>query len=152
MSLHELENELAAAMETGAVRESIGTKIDTTLVPYEMIAAAAMAFNYGANKYSSRNYEKGLSYRFLCGSIDRHNKAILDGEYTDADSRLPHYALLVASAAMLCHNILQDVIVDDRPQAKKGLDVAELAVLVKKLETEAAQARDDMLVSTGAAK
>lgn len=113
--------------ESGAMREAIGTKIDTTLVPYELIVAVAIGLNYGREKYGARNYEKGLSYSALTGSIERHNKAIMDGEFFDAPSGLPHYTLLASSVAMLCNNIMQGTIIQDRPPEKCGRPVGELA-------------------------
>lgn len=113
---------------TGAMRESISTKIDTTLVPYELIVSAAIGLNYGAIKYTSRNFEKGLSYKSLCGSIERHNKAIMDGEFIDSSSGIPHYTLLASSIAMLCHNIMQERIVDNRPESKAGYSVSSIAI------------------------
>lgn len=119
------------AEATGAVRESINTKIDTTLVPYELTACAAIGLNYGAEKYDARNFEKGLSYRTLCGSIERHNKALLDGEDYDAESGLPHVVLLASSIAMLCHNWMQGVVIDNRPIPKAGVNVSELAKMAQ---------------------
>ena len=116
---------------TGAMRASIGTKIDVTLVPFELKCAAAMGLLHGEKKYAARNFEKGLSYKSLCLSIDRHNKAILDGEDIDEDSGLPHYALLASSVAMLCHNIMQGVIIDNRPVRKVGKSVSEIAALAQ---------------------
>ena len=114
---------------SGAQRASIGTKTDTTLVPYELVLAAAVGLNYGAVKYDERNFEKGLSYRSLCLSIERHNRAILDNEPFDADSGLPHYVLLASSVAMLCHNIMQGVVIDNRPPPKQGRSIADLAMM-----------------------
>lgn len=112
---------------SGAMRESIGTKIDTTLVPYEAICAIAVGLNYGAEKYEPRNYEKGLSYRQLCMSIERHNRAILDGEVIDTDSGLPHFVLLASSIAMLCNNIMQKTVIEDRPEPKTGRLLSAIA-------------------------
>lgn len=124
---------------SGALRESIGTKIDTTLVPYELIVSAAIGLNYGAQKYSERNFERGLSYSSLLGSIERHNKAIMDGEYFDAESGLPHYTLLASCVAMLCHNIMQSTVIDNRPPAKGGNTVSVLAVIGQTILTNRLQ-------------
>lgn len=63
---------------SGAMRESIGTKISTHLVPYELTLAAAVGLNYGQEKYDARNFEQGMLATSLLGSIERHNKAIMD--------------------------------------------------------------------------
>lgn len=116
--------------KTGAQRESIGTKIDTDLVPFELIVAAAVGLGLGEHKYAARNFEKGLSYRSLINSIERHCKSLKDGEWEDADTQIPHYMLIASSTAMLVHNIMQGVIIDDRAPPKQGeLSVADLAKL-----------------------
>lgn len=121
------------AEPTGARRESIGTKIDTLLVPFELTVMAAVGLNYGEVKYAARNFEKGLSYRSLCNSIDRHNRAVMDGEEIDESSGLPHLALLASSVAMLCHNVMQGCVVDNRPAPKAGKSVAELAEMAQQM-------------------
>lgn len=114
--------------ESGAMRESIGTKINTDLVPYELVVSAAVGLGLGEHKYSARNFEKGLSYKSLLGSIERHQKALLDGEECDGDTGIPHFMLLASSVAMLCHNIWQNVIIDDRAPPKNAeVSIAELS-------------------------
>lgn len=126
---------------TGAMRAGIGTKINTNLVPYELVAMAAISLNYGADKYEPRNFEKGLSYTQHLESIKRHVEAIENREPIDIDSGLPHEAMLAASVAMLSHNYMQGVITDDRPKAKEGLDVATLATLAANIEKRAVKHR-----------
>lgn len=117
---------------SGAKRESIGTKIDTDLVPFELIAAAAVGLGLGEHKYAARNFEKGLSYRSLINSLERHCKALKDGEEFDADTGIPHYMLIASSTAMLVHNIMQGVIIDDRaPPKNYKLDIADVAKLAQ---------------------
>lgn len=99
----------------GAMRASIGTKIDTTLVPYEHIVAAAVGLNYGAEKYVERNFEKGLTERDLLGSIDRHTRALMAGEKMDNDSGLPHYILLSSSVAMYTALEMRETVIRDLP-------------------------------------
>lgn len=106
--------------ETGAKRESIGTKIDTDLVPYELIVAAAVGLGLGEHKYAARNFEKGLSYRSLINSIERHCKALKDGEELDKDTGIPHFMLIASSTAMMVHNVMQSVVIDDRAPPKQG--------------------------------
>lgn len=116
--------------ETGAQRASIGTKIDTDLVPFELIVAAAVGLGLGEHKYAARNFEKGLSYRSLINSLERHCKALKDGEELDADTGIPHYMLIASSAAMLVHNVMQGKVIDDRAPPKEfTLDIGQLAEL-----------------------
>lgn len=124
--------------ETGAQRESIGTKIDTDLVPFELIVAAAVGLGLGEHKYAARNFEKGLSYRSLINSLERHCKSLKDGEEIDPDTGIPHYMLIASSTAMLVHNVMQGVVIDDRaPPKTPRLDVAELAKLGQEELTKA---------------
>ena len=119
-----------ATTGSGAMRESIGTKIDTDLVPFELIVAAAVGLGLGEHKYEARNFEKGLSYKSLVNSIERHCKALKDGEELDADTGIPHYMLIASSSAMLAHNVMQGVIIDDRAIPKiSTLSVADVATL-----------------------
>ena len=104
--------------KTGAQRESIGTKIDTDLVPFELIVAAAVGLGLGEHKYAARNFEKGLSYRSLINSIERHCKALKDGEELDKDTGIPHYMLIASSTAMMVHNVMQGAVIDDRAPPK----------------------------------
>ena len=111
---------------SGAMRASIGTKIDTDLVPFELTVAAAVGLGLGEHKYAARNFEKGLSYRSLINSIERHCKALKDGEELDKDTGIPHFMLIASSTAMLVHNVMQEVVIDDRapPKTPKyGVDV-----------------------------
>lgn len=127
---------------SGAMRESIGSKIDTTLVPYELICAAAMGLNYGAEKYSERNFERGLSLRTLLGSIERHTRAMMDGEYIDIESGLPHYVLLASSVAMLTHNVMQGRVIENLPPTKDGIySVSDISRIAQSMLTNIAEAR-----------
>lgn len=136
----------------GAVRESINTKIDTTLVPYELTVAAAVGLNYGEQKYSARNFEQGFELYQLTGSIERHNKAIQDGEYYDRDSGIPHFMLLASSIAMLCHNMMQHRIVPSNRPPKTGRDIAEIACQAQMVAEEAAATRDMVDPKPGVAR
>jgi len=119
--------------KSGAMRASIGTKINTDLVPFELIVAAAVGLGLGEHKYAARNFEKGLSYRSLINSIERHCKALKDGEELDSDTGIPHYMLIASSTAMLVHNRMQEVIIDDRPEPKQcKYSIADLAEIGQK--------------------
>ena len=127
---------------TGAMRESIGTKLPVNLVPYELIIAAALGLEYGKDKYAARNFEKGLSYTDHIESIKRHAFALEAREELDEDSGLPHYVLLASSAAMLCHNIIQGVVIDDRPVPKQGSTISDLAIWARGVQELAKEYRN----------
>lgn len=132
--------------QTGARRESIGTKIDTSLVPYEIVTAVAVGLNYGAEKYEPRNFEKGLSYQQLLMSVERHTRAIMNREEIDVDSGLPHEILLSSSIAMLVACWARGNIVDDRPPEPLGdkSDITHTSLFFKALEEEGKKNREAM--------
>ena len=119
--------------ETGAQRASINSKIDTSLVPFELIAMAAVGLNYGAEKYTPHNFEKGLHMSDLLNSIDRHNRALMAGEWTDVDSNLPHIALLASSIAMLCHNVVSGAVVNDITPRLDNHTVASISTYARNM-------------------
>ena len=98
-----------------ATRDALTSKIQTHLVPFELIAFAAIGLNYGAEKYAPRNFEQGLPLSAHLNSIDRHTRALMAGELADSDSGLLHVHLLASSVAMLAHNWHNDVCENDIP-------------------------------------
>ena len=118
---------------TGAARDALTSKIQTHLVPFELIAFAAIGLNYGAEKYAPRNFEQGLPLSAHLNSIDRHTRALMAGEVVDTDSGLLHVHLLASSIAMLAHNWANGVCENDIPPkmslaAATVSDVARTAV------------------------
>ena len=118
---------------TGAARDALASKIQTHLVPFELIAFAAIGLNYGAEKYAPRNFEQGLPLSAHLNSIDRHTRALMAGELVDSESGLLHVHLLASSIAMLAHNWHNGVCENDippktSPNAAAVSDVARAAV------------------------
>jgi hypothetical protein len=102
--------------ESGAMREAIGVPYFRQ-VPLEAIAAGACALEYGANKYSNRNWEKGLPWQQMIDSLKRHIEDFERGrDYDDSHggSGLPHIALIMSSAMMLTASVIRDIGEDDR--------------------------------------
>lgn len=59
------------------------------LDPWALEGLAAV-LTFGANKYDSWNWAKGIHYSRLVASLERHLGAIKKGEYIDGESGLPH--------------------------------------------------------------
>jgi hypothetical protein len=65
-------------------------KIRMDLLPFDAIVGAAKVFTFGAKKYSDRNWEKGMQYMRVFGSLTRHLVAWAMGQNTDKESGLSH--------------------------------------------------------------
>ena len=102
--------------KTGAMREAIGVPYFRQL-PLEALACGAAALEYGAMKYDNRNWEKGLPWQQMIDSLKRHIEDFERGHnYDDAEggSGLPHIALIMSSAMMLCASVVRGIGEDDR--------------------------------------
>jgi hypothetical protein len=85
---------------SGGVKNDNG-KPPITLIPSCAITGMANAFAYGANKYGSDNFRKGIAYRRLADACMRHLLAFIEGEDLDKESGNPHIDHALASLAML---------------------------------------------------
>jgi hypothetical protein len=71
------------------------------LVPIIGLESAAQVFEYGAQKYASWNWAKGMPWSAVVGCLMRHLSAIQRGEDLDPESGLPHVGHLMCNALML---------------------------------------------------
>ena len=115
--------------KTGAQREALGKQYFRQ-VPLEAVAAAAAAFEYGAEKYDYRNWEKGLPWQQMIDSLSRHVHDFERGEEFDNGpdgSGLPQVSMIMASAMMLCSSVMRGVGEDDRmpPPSKDAFSPKE---------------------------
>lgn len=104
------------ATETGAVREGLGIPY-TRHIPLEAVAAAAASLEYGAQKYSDRNWEKGLPWQQMIDSLKRHIEDFERGhDYDDGEdgSDLHQVCMIMASAMMLSASVIRGIGIDDR--------------------------------------
>lgn len=72
-----------------------GSKHDTGKPMCELLSPQALlgttqVLTFGAKKYASHNWRKGIVWSRLIGAIFRHMFAILSGEDLDPESGLPH--------------------------------------------------------------
>lgn len=80
--------------EHGADRESNKGRGRFDLLPYEAMEALAIWYEQGAEKYSDRNWEKGLSVKDCINRMNRHALKAANG-WTDED----HLAAVMWNAA-----------------------------------------------------
>lgn len=98
---------------TGAAKESVG-KPPVSLVPSELIVGAARAFDFGARKYSSHNWRKGIPASKLYDALQRHLLAWSEGEDIAEDSELNHLDHAAACLGMLMSTLKGNREMDDR--------------------------------------
>lgn len=67
-----------------------GGKLRMDLIPPEAEVALAEVLTFGMNKYAERNWENGIKYSRLYGSLRRHLKEWALGNYNDPESGLLH--------------------------------------------------------------
>lgn len=65
-------------------------KLRLDLIPPEIIEGLGEIFTLGAARYGERNWEKGFEPGQLHAAANRHELAMIKGEFIDPDSGLPH--------------------------------------------------------------
>lgn len=76
-------------------------KLRMDLIPVEALERLAEVLTYGANKYTDRNWEKGISWSRTYGAALRHLTAWFKGEDLDPESGLPHLGHAICNLAFL---------------------------------------------------
>jgi hypothetical protein len=102
--------------KSGAQREALSIPY-LRQVPLEALAAGAASLEYGALKYSNRNWEKGLPWQQMIDSLKRHIDDFERGkDYDDGEdgSGLPQICMIMASAMMLTASVMRNIGEDDR--------------------------------------
>lgn len=102
--------------DSGAQREALNTPYMRQL-PLEALAAGAASLEYGAIKYSHRNWEKGLPWQQMIDSLKRHIDDFERGkDYDDGEdgSGLHQVCMIMACAMMLSASVVRNIGEDDR--------------------------------------
>lgn len=60
------------------------------LVSSDLLRSATPVLSFGAKKYASLNYVKGMKYSRVLNSLRRHTLALIEGEELDPENGLPH--------------------------------------------------------------
>ena len=90
-------------------------KCPVELVAPSLVRAVGDILAYGATKYDKDNWRKGMKWRRLYGSIQRHLMAWLDKEDNDPESGLKHLAHAACDIAFLIEYEQKELGEDDRP-------------------------------------
>jgi hypothetical protein len=99
--------------------ENIGTrdnkgKLRWSLVSFKALEPMVQVLMFGAQKYSSWNWSKGLKYTEICDSLQRHLNAFLEGEDNDKESKLYHVGHILCNAMFLSYMFLFRKDMNDR--------------------------------------
>lgn len=96
-----------------------GEKLRLDLLPCDALLDIAAVLNYGANKYSARNWEKGLVWHRPYAACLRHLFAWWSGETYDQETGLNHLAHAACNLLFLLHYSNHSAFseLDDRPSS-----------------------------------
>lgn len=83
-----------------AGREDAG-KNRLELLPFDALEAVGQVLTHGAAKYSDRNWERGMKWSRVIGSMLRHLSARLRGEVFDPETKITHMAHVACNALFL---------------------------------------------------
>jgi len=128
---------------TGALREALGIPYFRQ-VPLEAIAAAATSLEYGAIKYTHRNWEKGLPWQQMIDSLKRHLDDFerrIDYDNGVDGSGLHQVCMIMASAMMLSASVIRGIGEDDR-LPEMGLDAYSAKDCAKWMKTQLEKANE----------
>jgi hypothetical protein len=76
-------------------------KLKWSLVDFDSFEEMVRVLEFGAKKYSSHNWKKGLKVTEVLESMQRHINAILRGEDIDPESGLHHYGHIQCNTMFL---------------------------------------------------
>ena len=76
----------------------------------------AKVFTFGASKYGTHNYKKGLKISRVLGALDRHLGAFKIGEDLDKETNLSHLAHAACCLQMAYYMVTRNNQFDDRQE------------------------------------
>lgn len=117
-----------------------GKKFDTgkprmSLIPNLALKEIAKVLTFGAKKYDSHNWRKGLNYSRVMDALLRHLGEFMDGENLDPETGLSHIAHAACNAIFLLTFILEErTDLDDRFLRKVEMRVSLLDTIQKEVD------------------
>lgn len=99
-------------------RKNVG-KLKWSLVSWTALAPMVEVLMFGATKYSSHNWKKGLKYTEISESLQRHLNAFMEGEDNDPESKLSHLGHILCNAMFLSYMHIFRKDLDDRYKENK---------------------------------
>jgi hypothetical protein len=92
-----------------------GGKARWSLIPFFCLVPLVRVLEFGAQKYSPFNWTRGFPEKELLDSAMRHLASLMDGEWTDQESGLPHAGHVMANMIFIIYQRL-----DGRPRNDDG--------------------------------
>ena len=89
-------------------------KLKWSLVSWKALEPMVQVLMFGAKKYDSWNWSKGVKYTETCESLQRHMNAFIQGEDNDPESKLSHVGHILCNAMFLSYMFLFRKDMDDR--------------------------------------
>lgn len=108
------------ALKMDVEKAAVGVRFDEgktryDLIPADGLEALANVYTKGAVKYADRNWEKGMAWHRVFGSLMRHAWKFWRGESHDPETGCHHMAMVAWNAlALFCYDN-RKVGEDDRP-------------------------------------
>jgi len=98
----------------GGVRRDAG-KLRWSLFHWTAAKVVLEVTEFGAGKYTPRNWEKGMDWSRVFDSLHRHLEKWWAGETYDQETGLPHLAHAAWNALSLLTYEIRGIGTDDRP-------------------------------------
>jgi len=89
-------------------------KLKWSLVSMVSLEPMVKVLMFGAEKYSSHNWKKGLKYSEISESLQRHLNAFMEREDNDPESKLSHVGHILCNAMFLSYMSIFRKDLDDR--------------------------------------
>ena len=93
-------------------------KLPMHLLPPELLRGTAAVLDFGARKYSARNWELGMAWHRPYAALLRHMLAWWEGEELDPETGLPHTWHAACCIAFLMAYQARGIGTDDRPKGE----------------------------------
>lgn len=88
-------------------KSTVGVRFDSGKLRYDLLPPDGMdalvdVYTQGAKKYADRNWEKGMNWSRIIGSLLRHTFKFMSGETHDKETGCHHMAMAAWNALALC--------------------------------------------------
>ena len=95
-------------------------KVPMHLLPPELLDGTAAVLDFGARKYSERNWELGMAWHRPFSALMRHMWAWWRGEDLDPETGMPHTWHAACCIAFLMAYEQRKIGTDDRPKENQN--------------------------------